>query len=543
VQYLFSFSINLLNPDRGCLYCSDLPYSEKIIRMSYLHTPRLIFSGDFMANVSTANNDVTHYNNQTFQPAYQQRGEIGPPATNGWWNPEGTAAFEFRNCSVKKITLRDGTSLTDPKHDPVIGLKVAGADSRSPGKMTDLDPQMQMCSQLWGVKVCLFNASGVPVMEADLLTSPFNDLQPRQYKAPFINGQPYGGTWTSVLTNIKWAKQADESVFLKELRATTQHDKLSLNMHQFGYYKTSGNRFCLGRVLGSIAPYFKGEPEMFAPARRLYGIYEIHSIPETSKRQCIFTYSNFIVEQQTKWLHLDLGGSFPLLDPMGGIEPIWSLTVAVANTPVLLQMSTALQTITPDQYTPFGKLGSVWQNNWLNESGGIVSFSLPEEVLLQLRSKQLLLIAKTANSPSVVVAREPENGYMTRVDNPVLRIDEGEQKQSQVWVYQWGEPVSATVELTLAAPAKTNFGGSTDVPLTGTPPDAVKFPATVTTDSTGKADLFVSGSAPRNPRGYIDGQIYFINYQVLNQPNPNQYRFDQVVVHLRDHYLVPENPT
>ena len=60
--------------------------------MAYLNAPRLIFSGDFLSDVSTVNNDTAHYNNATFQPNFQ---EFGKGSANGWWNPEGGAVFDF----------------------------------------------------------------------------------------------------------------------------------------------------------------------------------------------------------------------------------------------------------------------------------------------------------------------------------------------------------------------------------------------------------------------------------------------------------------
>lgn len=38
--------------------------------MSYLNRLRLAFTGSFQADVSTVNNDVRHYDNASFQPAY-----------------------------------------------------------------------------------------------------------------------------------------------------------------------------------------------------------------------------------------------------------------------------------------------------------------------------------------------------------------------------------------------------------------------------------------------------------------------------------------
>lgn len=98
--------------------------------MSYLHLPRLVFTGDFLSDVSTVNNDTAHYNNATFKPNFQ---EFGQGAANGWWNPEGGAAFDFQNCVVQQLTLPDGTTQSAPSDDIVLGMTIQG----SPGRPTD----------------------------------------------------------------------------------------------------------------------------------------------------------------------------------------------------------------------------------------------------------------------------------------------------------------------------------------------------------------------------------------------------------------------
>ena len=63
--------------------------------MSYLNKLRLVFAGDFQADVSTVNNDVRHYDNATFEERFQQpfENEYHQNNTdliyNGYWNPEG----------------------------------------------------------------------------------------------------------------------------------------------------------------------------------------------------------------------------------------------------------------------------------------------------------------------------------------------------------------------------------------------------------------------------------------------------------------------
>src|SRR5689334_12203725 len=109
--------------------------------MSYLRPPRLHFSGNFQAAPSTVNNDPEHFDTAAFQSNYNLR---GPGATNGWWNPGGTGAWRFFQCTVKQVVYRDGTVCDDPAVDPVVGSPVGSAGGRTEGKLVDLDPEQQM---------------------------------------------------------------------------------------------------------------------------------------------------------------------------------------------------------------------------------------------------------------------------------------------------------------------------------------------------------------------------------------------------------------
>jgi hypothetical protein len=53
-----------------CRCASALPTGKGT--MSYLDNLRLVFAGDFQADVSTVNNDVHHYDNATFEARFQQ---------------------------------------------------------------------------------------------------------------------------------------------------------------------------------------------------------------------------------------------------------------------------------------------------------------------------------------------------------------------------------------------------------------------------------------------------------------------------------------
>lgn len=120
--------------------------------MSYLNNLRMVFSGDFQADVSTVNNDVRHYDNATFEKRFQQFNEKTENGMvyNGHWNPVGSGAFRLINCRVQSVYYQDGTTKTDASVDQAVGLSISSSNNRVGAKLVDLDPQWQASSQIWG---------------------------------------------------------------------------------------------------------------------------------------------------------------------------------------------------------------------------------------------------------------------------------------------------------------------------------------------------------------------------------------------------------
>lgn len=511
--------------------------------MAYLNAPRLVFTGDFLSDVSTVNNDPAHYNNATFQSSFQ---EFGLGGSNGWWNPEGGAIFDLRNCTVQQIALPDGTVTNDPAADPVIGQIVAGPGDKATGKMVDLDPQAQGCSELWTITIRIYTPDNDLLLQGDLSATPFRDLQLRQAKGGRVNGQPLGACWTSILTNLVWGEKASDSKVLSALRLVTEGNRLSINLNGYGYYYNHApdGRFSLGKIIGSIGPWFYDEPELFAPARRLYGVYQYPNSPWT-----MFGYSNFMVEEFSNRLTLDLGNSFPITDSLGGISFNQPLMVGVSNQPTNLMPAGYWVNIDQSDFIEIGPVNYQTGPDWLAQTGGIVQFdNLSIEVLRELQHNQLLLLTP-ASTPGkyAVVAREAVNGYFVRADNFVQRLDTGDLNQVRYYAYQWGKPLAgSTVVTTLEPPTPvTPLGPNSpisEVPGNNYPADGISFPMTVKTDAGGFALLPLTGNRINNPRGYIDGQIYTLDLQLQNIPNDPAGYQENIFVHLRDYFEVPENP-
>lgn len=510
--------------------------------MSYLHAPRLVFTGDFLSDVSTVNNDTAHYNNTTFQPNFQLPGK---GATNGWWNPEGGAVFDFQNCAVRQIFLPDGTTQTAQSDDIIIGQVVAGAEGRPTGKMVDLDPDAQMFSALWCVQLRICNAHGDLLFKGDINTTSFRDLQMRQLDGGKSNGQPLGASWTSVITNVEWGKLADQSPFLKTLRATTQNNTLAINMNPFGYYYSHNDgRFSLGRIIGSIGPYFEGEPLTFAPARRLYGIHYTPSI-----RGTYFSISNFLVESDTRRVSVDFGASFPVADSIGTINLKQDLRLAVSKVPQtgVASLKTPVTHISPDDFIEIGALDYQSDPNWLNQTGGIVSFNnLPDATVSALSNNQLILITPSAkHGQFAIIAREAIDGLVARADNFIQRLDYNQSVDIDFYTYQWGKLLPNTgISVTLDPPTPdTPVGPKNPIcELYGNnfPAEGLSFNGQISSNPQGKAQMQITGNAIHSPRVYIDGQIYYITYQTATVDAA--FGTESIVVHLRDYFEEIANP-
>ena len=95
--------------------------------------------------MSTVNNTATNFDNETFAKDAVLS-----------WNPNGGASFRLIGCTVTSVAYEDGTTSTS---DPIVGMQIAGANSRVAAKLVDLDTQQQGVSQIWGLTVRLTNGS------------------------------------------------------------------------------------------------------------------------------------------------------------------------------------------------------------------------------------------------------------------------------------------------------------------------------------------------------------------------------------------------
>jgi hypothetical protein len=505
--------------------------------MSYLNNVRLVFSGQFQADVSTVNNDVRHFDNQTFQESYQDFQNDGD--WNGWFNPTGSGAFRLIDCRVRAVHYADGSSADTPAQDPLVGMAVGGADDRTSGKIVDIDPQWQLASELWGLKVRLSDAAGATVLLGDYAAYPFRDLI--FSRAIGLGGDRAASAYfQSVLTGVAWSDKPPASKFLDQLRKATQDGKLSIRLTTFAYqddHTKSG--FTFGTVSGVIGPYLDGEPDSFVLGRRFAPGFG------ASSWNGINFFTGLLAGRR---LFLDLSNALPL-DAKYRILDIGELTVGTLLNSTVPEGAP----VGPGAFQAIGKL-PYRDPDWLLKSGGIAAFTLTDAQLGNQppnAGNPLAIVAqKTDADVPLVAIRETVNGLYVGAEPFVLRIDAGGAANVAFYAASYGMPLSfGQVQLAQTGEMPNLGGGPTDldppvpIPVAGIPQGALAFPPAVATDGNGVGGATIATSAPNNPRGYLDGQLYNVNFQLAGQTRQAFGPFETIAIHLRDAYPVPAVPT
>jgi hypothetical protein len=536
--------------------------------MSYLNNLRLVFAGDFQADISTINNDVRHYDNSTFEPRFQEpfKNEYDTPDQviyNGYFNPVGSGAFRLINCTVRGVYYQDGSSTTEHRHDEKsVGLCIDGSNNRVGAKLVDLDPQWQSSSQIWGLTIRLNDSNGNDLLVGQFEPAAFRDIWLRRQQNGADWDQPASAAFQSVLTNLQWSQDLSEYRFLQELKKATEASqekedrKLSIRLTTFGYKRDPKvNRFTLGRLVGAIGLYTPNEPHSFVLGRRM--------VPKVNERLLPINNINFFdcqVDEKNPSVLVDLGNALPLTienenqdDEYVKLSDLGTLQLAVLC-PQGNNYPDECETVTKDQ--DFIPLGSeiVYQHDkdpdWLNQTAGICSTRIPEEHYSLVLQQPLALIKMIDNSKGVVLIRESVDGLLIRAEDFVQRAEPGYPVNVTLFAARYGQSLpDAKVQISLADP--DNDSGVNDgknppkapSPYTNIPASALILPSYLKTNNEGKAVLIVGTSNPNNPRVYIDGQVYRINYKLEEQANEQQHFLDCAILLLFNAYQVPEQPT
>lgn len=522
--------------------------------MSYCSIPRLSFTGKFQADVSTVNNDVRHYDNTTFQLAYQTTQQTAPNnpnrvIANGWWNPDGTGAFRLVDVDIKQALLSPDPS-TD---DPAVGLTLNAQIERSAAKLVDLDPQFQMGSMIFGMRIALVR-DGVEYLRGTVRPMAFRDI--------YFGRSPAGGSggasakFTSVLTGVEFTADADASPVLMLLKEASHanEDTLTINLMTYGFV---GQFPFLGLISGSIGTWTAGDPKSFIAGRRFAAV----GPSGTATPEGIGYFDGDV----TDTVSLDLGNALPLSQCRGEISSVGPLIAAVLKTPdegpaikdgrLVVNAGIAQGAeIGQDDFVELGQIDYL-SPGWLQTTAGIADFAVPQATQGIIGDHPLALVSPVANKPGTfkVMIRETIAGLFLRADDFEARMDPPTigrvAADRTLYARRYGQALpDAPVTVGLLAKQSGGGGGygfnqpTAPIPDVNWPSYAVRVRVPRTTGRDGAAPVTFHAADPRNPRGYIDGQIYMFSYVFDIDGGSPMPQLDLFVLHVRDAVDVPDQP-
>ena len=190
---------------------------------------------------------------------------------------------------------------------------------------------------------------------------------------------------------------------------------------------------------------------------------------------------------------------------------------------------TLLSTLTADQVAIIGNLDYL-QSGWYAQTAGIQEFDYSADawIAANIASRPLLLLKPQADNSYRVLVQESLGGLYIRSDSMVSRLQPNETGAIDLYASRYGKRLQGTIAFSANTGAMGGSGaggGPLDPPVVvpdiANPADAISYPAQLPCDPQGKATLkfTVDLSKNSNPRGYIDGQLYGIGYQLTTQPD------------------------
>lgn len=497
--------------------------------MSYLAQPRISFFGRFLSDVSTRNNV-----NANYRPDAVQENQ---------WNPAGGAGFELLDCRAVGL---DGI---DPD-DPAKNLVVTGAVDQPSAKMVDLDPDWQFSSELWGLRLRVVDpGTGEMALEGRFEVAAFRDLWQRQI-GNVINLQPSGGRYVSVLMDVEWGPAADRSAHLCALRRAAPSGKLSVGVHQFGYFYASDQpRYRTGTVAVHIGPYKAGDPKTVLVHRRINGL----TVQGQGGRPITaFSEIDVWLSPDKRHLAMDLGHALPVLDVDGTLASFSALGGPLA------QLASIAVGPMPDPEPPLFAVLSESEietlaefpttADWYRETGGVLDVAVPADMAERVAETRLAVFGRFADGQVLLLAAETADGIFFRADHFVHRMEADESATTRIYARKLGEPlVGLTLKIAGPWTASAHFGGTVPEPL----PAGIDTAVEVVTGPDGVAELTLSAGNPGDPRAVddLDGQILVLGYAPSLTPagRPDLAGtglgfFDCIIAHVRTPYPVPDAP-
>ncbi|MEA2239000.1 MAG: hypothetical protein QOC81_3724 [Thermoanaerobaculia bacterium] len=530
--------------------------------MSYLDIPRISFYGQFFANPSTINNATENY---SLTEEYNNNQPSAANPHSVWWNPNGQAFFQIPgppgqilpppSCGITGAI--DHTGTPQPS-DGVIGAVVMNLVHGGPpphyGRLVDLDPDQQSRSMIVGVQLQI-SINGVAAITGTVNPMNIIDLWGRNTTNPTSGLNVPGCMYQSVMTDVQWGDLSASPV-LQQLQSTTNGGQLSIKFNVDGYNGNSGVAvFNYGRVVGTIGPYFTGEPMHFVPKRKMSAVSSLVTAPPS-----LF---NAPFQLDGTDITIDLGNSIPMqynasnqLVPVE-VGPVSLAVVDATGQNLSVQIYPAAGTFEL-QYAFYAGVFTFGLSQTmataLASAPGTLSITPPGAMTASITGSEAVQLkqgmpltsmqaAPTPPPPATIQVAEDPSGYYAAVDFNALRLENGQPSWSNtpgastgafitgnvempIWVMQWGNPAAATINIS-SYPNYYQFPddeGSFQ-PINNVPLAGITFPASVTTDSKGFTTFTVTANSlsPSDRtarRAALDSQLYLLYHDYTTDAVP-----------------------
>ena len=360
--------------------------------------PRIHFAGHFRADPNTRNNVNCNYDadygiDYNFSRDYTFN---------------GTGEFSFFNCKVKSVVTKDGLI---SKTDPIVNSPIVNNENMTFPKLVDLDVDYQLIKTVYGMRfgvnwkneneteTLAFQGDwGLNVLAQDLWSRAIcvYDIENSVDKS-----HRYGSHSATVLSNVKWGDVSKSPTLqqLKDAFEIENDNKLSVSITLYFY---TGNyptylfeNFTLGYVVGTIGVAKPNEPVNFGGNRLLSfdGIKQPilplegndSCLPyQGSQNQPYWMYkAPFQVSEEKKTVTVDLSNSLPQ-HLHGNLRDIGNLSLGIV---------TAMEDISCIDH--IGENLPYMEDQWLEDTGGVVDEKLTDWQVQLLQSSKLAIIQQT----------------------------------------------------------------------------------------------------------------------------------------------------
>lgn len=531
--------------------------------MSYLHVPRIYFGGLFYTNPGTINNIARTYDTELAltNDRDQYKGVAG-------WNPLGTARFYLQNCTVLGGVDLDGKPVPLDPTDPLIGARVSTPSPATPKapdgvsysipKLVDLDPDMQIRSEVYGMRVWVeLPVGGTAVggtagsgagFWGTMSVPQLRNMGGRISISGVQSSWTAVGTMAGMITDVQWLGDASVSKLLGQFKTACAEGisyRLTIDLHQNdpSTQFTSGDQFFYGRVHGCFGPaYPQAELAQVVPGRMLQvpasppAPAEIQEPPSATREATLEAIAGRIAVLGTKAPSVSLNASPALLrtatDGSGSLTVDYGgaswLAVGDDNQVLgkyLVDQGIELGYIAGTGFTKFAApavsfadqyddrlIGNSQKSCYLVRNSGIVDIPLTAAEV-QAISNAPLALQVDGQQP----LQESAGGWWIELSEASRRLQPNEQTAIRMMMRKFGAPVTGTPPALSIQVQASDWTG--DTPETFRQPnplpnsDAVSITLAPELDANGLVDVTVAASNP-DPLGtlrtFMDSKVFFV---------------------------------